>query len=76
VASTIPCSTGCRPFVVASPSSIQRNHGEEHIRGCRELICLNDEEAKQKAIQILNGHDIEVWQVKRQVFTLRHAEGK
>jgi len=42
---------------------------EGHIRGCRELICLDDEEAKQKAIQILDGHDIEVWQEKRQVFS-------
>jgi hypothetical protein len=47
---------------------------EGRIRGCRELICLNDEEAKQKAIQILDGHDIEVWQEKRQVFTLRHSD--
>jgi hypothetical protein len=44
------------------------------IRSFRELICADDDEAKQKVAQLLDGHDIEVWQGRRQVFTLRHTD--
>jgi hypothetical protein len=44
------------------------------ISSFRELICADDDEAKQKVAQLLDGHDIEVWQGRRQVFTLRHTD--
>jgi hypothetical protein len=43
------------------------------IRSVREIICLNDEEAKQKAVQLVDGHDVELWQEGRQVVRLRHG---
>ena len=46
------------------------------VRSFRELICLTDEEAKQKALQLVDGHDVELWQEGRQVLTLRHADKK
>ncbi|QOG23487.1 MULTISPECIES: hypothetical protein [Bradyrhizobium] len=37
-----------------------------------ELDCANDEEAKEKAAQLLDGHDLDVWQLERHVGRLKH----
>ena len=44
---------------------------EGHFSGFRELLCSNDEDAKQQALQLLNGDEIELWQEGRQVFVLK-----
>jgi hypothetical protein len=43
-----------------------------HIVGVHELDCASDEEAKQKAAQLLDGHDLEVWHRERRVARLKH----
>ena len=44
---------------------------EGHFSGFRELLCSNDEDAKQQALQLLNGDEIGLWQEGRQVFVLK-----
>ncbi len=45
---------------------------EGHVFSALPLDCQNDEEALAKAKQLLNGRDIEVWELGRMVGTLRH----
>ena len=42
---------------------------EGHFCGFRELLCSNDEDARQQALQLLNGDEIELWQEGRQVLS-------
>lgn len=44
---------------------------EGHISSYVELQCCTDEEAKEHAAQLLDGHDIEVWQQARTVAILK-----
>jgi len=46
-----------------------------HISGVREFDCADDEDAKAKAAQMLDGHDLEVWQRERRIAVLkRHTK--
>ena len=45
---------------------------EGHIIGVHELNCADDDEAKAKAAQMLDGHDLEVWQCERRIAVLKH----
>jgi hypothetical protein len=38
-----------------------------HISRAIELVCPDDEAAKQSARQFVDGHDIELWQRGRQI---------
>lgn len=38
-----------------------------------DLDCANDEEAKQAAERLVNGHDVELWQGPRKVDRLRRT---
>jgi hypothetical protein len=38
-----------------------------HIIGCTDLICEDDEAAKKQAQQLVDGHDIELWQGVRKL---------
>lgn len=44
---------------------------EGHIVGVQELDCASDDEAKQKAAAMLDGHDLEVWHRERRVEVLK-----
>ena len=45
-----------------------------HITGVHELDCANDDEAKEKAAQLLDGHDLDVWRRERHIARLtRHT---
>jgi hypothetical protein len=44
---------------------------EGHITGVHEMNCANDEEARQKAAQLLDGHELEVWNRQRRVARLK-----
>ncbi|SFI62708.1 hypothetical protein [Bradyrhizobium sp. Gha] len=44
------------------------------ITGVHELDCANDEEAKEKAAQLFDGHDLDVWRRERHVVRLKHQE--
>ncbi|UFW48507.1 MULTISPECIES: hypothetical protein [Bradyrhizobium] len=41
------------------------------ITGVHELDCANDEEAEEKAAQLRDGHDLDVWQRERHVVRLK-----
>ena len=41
------------------------------ITGVHKLDCANDEEAKEKAAQLLDGHDLDVWRRERHVTRLK-----
>lgn len=47
-----------------------------HITAVHELDCADDEEAKQKAAQLLDGHDLEVWYRGRKIALLKHEAQK
>jgi len=45
-----------------------------HILNVAELVCPNDESAKEYARQLVDGHDVELWQGERliQTFSTRN----
>ncbi len=45
-----------------------------HIQQRIDLLCADDDAAKEQARQLVNGHDVELWQLDRQIatFTSRH----
>ena len=38
-----------------------------HIMSRIDLPCADDDEAKERAKQLINGHDVELWQLGRQI---------
>ncbi|MCK1337306.1 hypothetical protein ABIB06_003730 [Bradyrhizobium sp. LB8.2] len=42
------------------------------ITGVHEMECADDVEATAKARQLLDGHDLEVWNRDRRVAVLKH----
>jgi hypothetical protein len=45
---------------------------EGHIIGVHKLNCADDDEAKQQATKLLDGHDLEVWEHARRVAIVRY----
>jgi hypothetical protein len=43
-----------------------------HLKEAFPLVCPDDEVAKRQASQLVNGHDVELWQGDRKVTTFRH----
>ena len=45
-----------------------------HIQERIDLLCADDDAAKERAQQLLNGHEVELWQLDRQIatFTRKH----
>jgi hypothetical protein len=43
------------------------------VENCVELMCRNDEEAIRLAKQLVDGHDVELWQLDRKIQTFRHT---
>jgi hypothetical protein len=39
-----------------------------------ELVCANDEAAKEHARQLVDGHDVELWQGDRKIETFKHKQ--
>jgi hypothetical protein len=37
-----------------------------------ELVCPDDEAAKEYAKQLVDGHDVELWQQDRKIETFKH----
>ena len=37
-----------------------------------DLICENDEAAKERAQQLVDGHDVELWQRDRRIAIFKH----
>jgi hypothetical protein len=50
--------------------------GEDgHFVGVEQLLNVAEAEALEKARQLLDGHDVEVWQGERQVAVLSKKDG-
>ena len=47
---------------------------DDKIRGAVDLFCPDDEIAKEKAKQLVNGHDVELWQLGRKVGTFKRTQ--
>jgi hypothetical protein len=45
-----------------------------HILNRIDLMCADDDEAKERAKQLVDGHDVELWQLGRKIaeFKVRH----
>jgi len=43
-----------------------------HLLRAVELVCPDDEAAKQSAQQLMDGHDVELWQGDRKIDLFRH----
>jgi hypothetical protein len=46
---------------------------DDHIAKAVDLFCKDDETAKERAKQLVNGHDVELWQLGRKVETIKHT---
>jgi hypothetical protein len=44
-----------------------------HITERIDLLCPDDEAAKERARLLVNGHDVELWQFGRRVETFKHT---
>jgi hypothetical protein len=43
-----------------------------HILRPVELFCKDDEDAKEQARQLVDGHDVELWQLDRKISMFLH----
>jgi hypothetical protein len=57
--------TGYHAFVIGPDGHVQMRY---------DLRCASEEEAKQKAEQLVDGHDIELWQRDKKIATFKHGE--
>jgi len=44
---------------------------DDHITRAVDIFCENDQAAKERAKQLVNGHDVELWQLGRKVETFK-----
>ncbi len=40
-----------------------------HSQGRVDLVCEHEEAAKERAKQLMDGHDVELWQLDRKIAT-------
>lgn len=45
-----------------------------HVQNRVDLVCQDELEAKRLAKQLVDGHDVELWQLDRKIETFRHAQ--
>jgi hypothetical protein len=45
---------------------------DRRIAKAVELTCPDDEAAKEAAKQLVDGHDVELWQMGRKIETFKH----
>jgi hypothetical protein len=45
-----------------------------HILRRIDLFCVDDDAAKKQAKQLVDGHDVELWQLDRQIAEFKHEE--
>ena len=48
---------------------------DDHILQCVELVCANDEAAKERAKTLADGYDIELWQEAGKIAVILSATG-
>jgi hypothetical protein len=45
-----------------------------HIQERIDLICADDDAAEARARNLVNGHDVELWQLDRRIAKFKHHE--
>jgi hypothetical protein len=45
-----------------------------HIQSRVDLTCEDEEAAKEQAKQLVDGHDVELWQLDRKIATFTHKQ--
>jgi len=45
-----------------------------HIQSRVDLVCADEREAKERAKQLVDGHDVELWQGTVRIATFPHKE--
>jgi hypothetical protein len=45
-----------------------------HILRRIDLFCVDDDAAKKRAKQLVDGHDVELWQIDRRIAEFKHEE--
>ena len=43
-----------------------------HFSGCEEMVCDYDSKAIGRAERLVDGHDVELWQMGRKIETFKH----
>ena len=46
---------------------------EGHIVGRTDLVCADDATAKEQAQQLVDGHDVELWQGAKKLAIFKHS---
>jgi hypothetical protein len=46
-----------------------------HVQDRVDLVCEDEAEARKLARQLVDGHDVELWQLDRKIETFRHNRG-
>jgi hypothetical protein len=44
-----------------------------HILSAVDLFCADDDAAKERAKQLVDGHDVELWQLDRKISVFLHG---
>ena len=44
-----------------------------HIQNRVDIVCEDDEAAKERAKQLVDGHDVELWQSARHIATFKQG---
>jgi hypothetical protein len=55
---------GYRAFVIDADGQIRQQH---------DLWCATEGDARQRAEQLVDGHDVELWHLDRRIATFRHG---
>ncbi|WFU19956.1 hypothetical protein [Bradyrhizobium sp. CB3481] len=58
------CTQGYRAFILGD---------DGHVEGRVDLQCSSDSEAIRMARQLVDGHDVELWQLDRKIETFSHV---
>jgi hypothetical protein len=45
-----------------------------HVRDRYDLLCATEDEAKERARHLVDGHDVELWHRDRKIAVFRHNE--
>jgi hypothetical protein len=48
--------------------------GDGHVMQRLDLVCPDDEAAKVRTKQLVDGHDVELWQLDHHIATFKHKE--
>ena len=47
---------------------------DNHIAKAVDIFCEDDETAKEKAKQLVDGHDVELWRLGRKIETFKRTQ--